>query len=182
MMTLSQEDGQLFYKLWMPLLDFVNGKYQINKKLKSIATAKNLNPGEVKEIANKLWENVRVIDEYLNENTKLQEDHRAIISSWKRCIQGRFVMERHLKNGTIFISMEDEKVYQVSGIISSWEEMFFGAPMPLMVEASFLPFRDVIISDGLVIPYNIFIGGGMKKMFKDVYMAAKKNGEICRSL
>ena len=91
-------------------------------------------------------------------------------------------MERHLKKGTIFISLENEEVYQVSGIISSWEEMFFGAPMPLIIEATFMPFRDVIISDGLVMPYNILIGGGMKRMFKDSYMAAKKSGQIHRSL
>ena len=24
-MTLSKEDGQLYYKLWLPLLDYVNG-------------------------------------------------------------------------------------------------------------------------------------------------------------
>lgn len=77
-------------------------------------------------------------------------------------VQGKFMMERHLKKGTIFISLEDEEVYQVSGIISSWEEMFLGAPMPLMLEATFMPFRDVIISDGLVMPYNILVGGGMK--------------------
>ena len=91
-------------------------------------------------------------------------------------------MERHLKKGTIFISVENEEVYQVSGITSSWEEMFYGAPMPLMLEATFMPFRDVIISDGLVMPYNILIGSGMKRMVKDVYMAAKKNGRIHRTL
>lgn len=52
-MTLSHEDGQLFYKLWLPLLDFVNKKYKINSKLKSIATAKSLNPADVKEVADK---------------------------------------------------------------------------------------------------------------------------------
>jgi hypothetical protein len=121
-------------------------------------------------------------ERYLKENNDLPEDHRKIIQSWKRRVQGRFMMERHLKNGTIFISMEDGEVYQVSGIISSWEEMFFGAPMPLIIEATFMPFRDVIISDGLVMPYNILIGGGMKRMFKDSYMAAKKSGQIHRSL
>jgi len=90
-------------------------------------------------------------------------------------------MERHLKKGTIFIS-EDEKVYQVSGIISSCEEMFFGAPLPLFMKATFIPFRDVIISDGLVIPYNIAIGTNMKKQFQNVYMNAKKNGVVIRSL
>lgn len=97
-------------------------------------------------------------------------------------IQGTFLMERHLKKGTIFISFENEEVYQVSGITSRWEEMFYGAPMPLMLEAAFMPFRDVIISDGLVMPYNILIGSGMKRMVKDVYMAAKKNGRIHRTL
>ncbi len=92
------------------------------------------------------------------------------------------MMERHLKKGTIFISMENEEVYQVSDIISSWEEMFFGAPMPVILEATFMPFRDVIISDGLVIPYNIIVGGGMKRMFKDIYMNAKKNGRIQQRL
>lgn len=53
-MTLSQEDGQLYYKLWMPSLDFVNETYVINKEIKDMANAKSLNPAEVKEIANKL--------------------------------------------------------------------------------------------------------------------------------
>ena len=73
-------------------------------------------------------------------------------------------------------------MYQVSGIISSWEEMFYGAPMPLVIEATFMPFRDVIISDGVVLPYHILIGGGMNRVFKDIYMEAKKNGQIHRSL
>lgn len=181
-MTLSQEDGQLYYRLWMPLLDYVNGKYRINQKLKSMATAESLNPMEVKKVANKLWSDVSVIDDYLEENANLPEEHKEIILSWKRRIQGRFLMERHLKKGTIFISMDNEEVYQVCGIISSWEEMFFCAPMPLMLEATLMPFRDVIISDGLVIPYNIIIGGGMKRMFKDVYMTAKKDGRIHHTL
>lgn len=181
-MTLSQEDGQLYYKLWRPLLDFVNRTYGINKKLKNMAEAKNLDPAEVKEVANKLWSEVEIIDRYIKEIPELPKEHKEIIQGWKRRIQGKFIMERHLKKGTIFISMEDEQVYQVSGIISSWEEMFYGAPMPLIVEATFIPFRDVIISDGLVIPYNIMLGGGMKRMYKDVYMAAKKSGQIQRSL
>ena len=181
-MTLSQEDGQLYYKLWLPLLDFVNRKYRVNSKLKNIATAKELDPAEVKKVANKLWSDVAIIDDYLKERVDLPEEYKEIIRSWKRRVQGKFMMERHLKKGTIFISLEDEEVYQVSGIISSWEEMFYGAPMPLMIDATFMPFQDVIISDGLVMPYNILVGGNMKRMLRDAYMAAKKSGQIHRSL
>jgi hypothetical protein len=89
------------------------------------------------------------------------------------------VLERYLKKGSIFISMEDEKVYQVSGIISSWEEMFLYGPLPLMLEAIFMPFKDVIISDGLFTPYNIMIGNNMARTLKKVYMVAKSL-EYCK--
>ena len=70
MNTLTPEDGQLFYKLWLPLLDFVNRKFKIDKRLKSMATAKILDPKDVKKVADKLWENVQVIDEYLDESVQ----------------------------------------------------------------------------------------------------------------
>jgi len=181
-MTLSQEDGQLYYKLWLPLLDFVNQKYHINEELENMATAKGLNPVEVKEVADKLWSDVGIIDLYLEEHPELAENNRDIILGWKRRIQGQFIMERHLKKGTIFISMDDQEVYQVKGIISSWDEMFYGASLPMVIEVTFIPFRDVIISDGLVMPYNIIVGSGIKRRMKNIYMDAKKNNRIHRSL
>lgn len=181
-MKLSTEDGQLFYKLWLPLLDYVNEKYKVNEGAAKMAGAERMNPEEVKAVADKLWDDVTVIDEYLSGQSDMPQEHRAIISGWKRRIRGRFVLERHLKKGSILISMEDEKVYQVSGIISSWEEMFPFGPMPLMLEATLMPFKDVIISDGLIMPYNVIIGGNVARSLKEVYMAAKKSGTIHRTL
>ena len=181
-MTLSDRDAKLFYELWLPLLDYVNETCKVNKKVKNLETGENLNPQEVKEIANVLWDDVSLIDRYLMGVGKgISDANKEIIRSWKRRIKGRFVMERHLKKGTIFVA-EDSKVYQVQGIVSSWEEMLWGAPMPLLMEATFMPFRDVIISDGLVIPYNVVIGKNMALQFKDIYMGAKKNGMIIKTL
>ena len=75
-MTLSQEDGQLYYRLWLPLLDYVNGKYRVKRKLKSMATAKELAPADVKAVANKLWSEVTIIDDYLKENDHFGLDIR----------------------------------------------------------------------------------------------------------
>jgi len=177
-MTLSKEDGQLFYKLWLPLLDYVNEKYSINTRMKHMAGAKSLYPNEVKEIADKMWDDVSVIDDYLRECTDILEQHQSILLSWKRRIRGTFVLERHLKKGSIFISMDDEQVYQVSGIISSWEEMFPFTPLPIIVEATFMPFKNVIISDGLIMPFTISIGHNMASGLKDIYRNAKKNDSI----
>lgn len=182
-MTLSPEDAKLFYQLWLPLLDYVNEKKKVNE-LKNIATAKTLEPTKVKEVANALWNEVGMIDEYLVEKTseEMTRDEREILTSWKRCVQGRFLIERHLKKGTIFIATDTEEVYQVLGITSTWEEMYYGARLPLMVGATFIPFRENIISDGLVMTYNVIIGSGIKRSLKDIYMSAKKSGTIHQSL
>lgn len=182
-MTLSETDAKVYYKLWFPLLEYVNKKRRINS-LKGLATSSSLDPAKVKEIAQSMWDDVSIIDEYLADKAAkdLSEEEREIVSGWKRCVQGRFIMERHLKKGTIFVSMETEEVYQVSGIISSWEDMFYGAPMPFMVDATFIPFKDVIISDGIVIPYNVILGNGIRSRYKDIYMNAKKNARIHNTL
>ena len=153
------------------MLDYVNKKNGINENLKEMAGAEGLDPNDVKVVANKLWEDVAVIDEYLVEHAdELPEEHRTIVEGWKRKVSGRFVLERHLKKGSVFISMEDGKVYLVSGINSSWEEMFFYRPAPIMMQATLILFKNVIISDGLVMPYNIMIGRNMAREFKDIYI------------
>ena len=181
-MKLSEEDGRLYYDLWLPLLDYVNGKHGVRKEVKKMANASNLNPEDVKAVANKMYEDVTIIDEYLSLHEELPEEHRAIIASWKKCIRGRFIMERHLKKGSMLISITDETVYQVIGIMSSLEEMFWYASTPMMIEATLLPFKEFIITDGLVVPFNIHFGGNMTRNLKDIYRSAKNNDEIVTSL
>lgn len=70
-------------------------------------------------------------------------------------VRGDFILERNLKSGSIFISAKTEEVYLVSGIISSWEEIFYYRSPPIMLSAVLILFRDVIIFDGLVSAYNV---------------------------
>lgn len=176
--VLPAEDADLFYRIFFPLLDFVNEKLQIND-LKDLGAQKELDASAVKDIANKVWEDVSLIDEYLTtQGASLPQDHQAILKSWKRCVNGRFVLERNLKNGAILISLDDSSVYQVRGIKSSFEEMYYYRPLPVMLAAALLPFKGVVITDGLMATMNIFIGSGMKKQFKDIYTTAKRRNQI----
>lgn len=93
-----------------------------------------------------------------------------------------FIIERHLKKGSVFIRAEDEEVYLVSGIISSWDEVICGRPLPVVLKAVLIPFKNVIISDGLVVTHNLFFGKNMRSEFKDIYLSAKKNQSIHKSL
>lgn len=182
-MTLNKEDAELFYELWFPLLDFVNKKFAVNPQMGKIYGAKASDPNEVKEVANVLWDNVQVIDEYLEAHrTALSDEHRSIIEGFKRRIADDFILERHLKSGSVFISSHTNEVFLVSGIISSWEEIFYYRNPPIMLNAVLLPFRNVIISDGLVLPYNASFGKGYSSGFKDIYMTAKKLGLLHKNL
>ena len=135
-----------------------------------------------KLVSDVLWADVRIIDEYLRNVDGISDSDRELITSWKHCISGQFILERILKKGAILISAEYEEVYQVSGIVSTWDEMFGYARLPLMIRATLIPFGDVIISDGLIQTYNVIIGGNMARSFKDTYMMAKKTGLIHRQL
>lgn len=67
-----------------------------------------------------------MIDEYLEKCcSEFSEERRSIIERWKRGICDDFILESNLKSGLIFISAHTEEVYLVSGIISSWEEIFY---------------------------------------------------------
>ena len=56
--------------------------------------------------------------------------------------------------------------------------MLRNAPMPTLIGATLLPYKNVIISDGLVSVMPIIFGPNSKADFKEIYMDAKKNGKI----
>ena len=181
-MKLSETDGKRFYDLWFPLLDYVNEKRGVNSNLKDIGFWDHLDLAEVKEVSDVLWADPGLIEKYLDDVEDMADNDRDLIRSWTRCISGRFILERILKKGAILISIDDEEVYQVSGITSTWEEMFSFARLPVIIHATLMPFDDVIISDGLILTYDVIVGNNMAKWCKATYMMAKKNGLIHRQI
>lgn len=177
-MTLDKENAALFYRLWFPLLAYVNRKYHVisdAEAAEAIEQGEGIDAYDAKEIAAYLWSHACVIDEYLAA-VDLPHEHSEIIAGWKRCKPGRYILERHLKKGSVFISAEDGAVFVVKGLYSSWKEML--GECPVLLDAVLIPFRDCIISDGLVMPYAIRFGKGAIGDFKDAYMYAKKNNAI----
>ena len=75
--TLSESDGNLFYKLFLPMLDYVNDRFQIVSGLHDIAGAKSLELSKVKKIADRIWQDTELIDEYAA-NRELPGDHKEM--------------------------------------------------------------------------------------------------------
>lgn len=178
-MRLEQSDAELFYRLWFPLLDFVNSKYHVCPETEKIDQTTGVDACDAKVIADYLWSHTGVIEEYL-EVSKLPDEYAQVVAGWKRCKPGRYILERHLKRGSVFISAKDGTVYIVKGLFSTWAEML--GESPVLLDAVLIPFRGSIISDGLVVPYNIHFGKGATDDFKEVYMNAKRNQTIQLSI
>ena len=185
--TLSPEDRKTFFRLFIPLLDFTNQKYEINEYLSEDLRMGRPDTQELKEVADVLWENPETIDEYIEATEKqfgLEEADRRLLEGWRYPVSGRFILERHLSKGSIFIDAENTetmKVYLVKGLTEPWSEMLADFRPPILLRATLIPFGNCIISDGLVYPHNIIFGSGAKSDFKDLYMNAKQNGKIITS-
>ena len=113
-MTLSQEDGKLYYKLWMPLLDFVNRTYGTNKKLKNMAEAKNLDPAEVKEVADGLYDQLQKAGvEVIYDDRNVRPGEMFADADLLGVPIRVVVSPRNLKNGCIEISTRDKSVKEM---------------------------------------------------------------------
>lgn len=176
-MKVSEAEADLFFELMWSLQYFVNSKERIIPSVKTLKKYTNLPMEEKLKVRNALFENAAVIDDFVRENPeKLSEEKLKIVSGWKNFVAGKFYIERLLKKYAVFIS--GEKVYGVLGLYQGLDEIIHPSYLPVLVEATLLPFKGRVIYDGIVIPYNVAFGSGIRADLKDTYMEAKRDGAI----
>lgn len=183
-MNLSTPDIELFYKLNGSLLAFAN------RELKIVAAG--IAPDQVRKqpvqqvaaLRDSCYEKPQIFEQYLPANPdRLPAEELAIVASWRLRITGDFYIVRHLKAYTVFLSAkEPTRLYGVLGLIDPLEAVMRGAPLPLMVKATLLPFRDRIIYDGLLNTYRISFGGGIRRSINSTYSRIKEREGIIETL
>jgi hypothetical protein len=128
-----------------------------------------------------LWKSLELIGSYVKENPDgLSPEELSIICKWQGFIAGDFYVFRYLKSHTVFIG--DSQVYRVLGLHESLEDIFYGRPLPIYIEAILLPFKGKIIYDGQCQLYNIHFGPGVRSGLNEQYMKAKHNKLIIATL
>ena len=113
-------------------------------------------------ISRVLWQHPEVIDEYIAESdgssiaaedrdaVHLTEADSRIILSWKQFISGKFAVVEHHANGSTLIDVETNNVYRVKGITDPIEILVRGFNLPVIIQTTLLPFKDVIVTSGHV--------------------------------
>jgi hypothetical protein len=127
-----------------------------------------------------LWADDNLREQILAEGAVgLGDAERELVASWRHRVSSSFIVFRHLKKHSIFLS---KSAYAVLGIYTPLEVML--AQVPMYVNAVLLPFRDVIITDGTIESPGLHIsfGGGARRIFREQYNEARDDGRIVTAL
>ncbi len=166
----------------LPLQFFVNEKLDVLPEIETFEEYLKVSTEEKYKVRNALFKNVALMDDFIDENPQdFPMKELAIVSKWKKFIEGDFFIERYLKNHAVFISV-DEEVYAVCGLTESLLDYFPKFVLPVQLKAILLPFQNKIVIDGFFVQYRLIFGSGIKKELKEIYNKAKSADKIIKNL
>lgn len=183
-MMLSIEDVKQFFRLHRALMFFVNRTLQvIDKEVATPEAYSSLPPTSRIKVHQALLERRDLIDAFVAENPfGFDEDDRAILRSWNDLVTGKFLAFRQLRKHMIFLTTEEPVIaYGVVALFDPFEAIF-GPDLPQMLATTLLPFKGMIVYDGLVTAYSITFGGGYRRGLNESYQEAKERFGVVESL
>jgi len=183
-MNLSTEDTQLFYKLHWSLLAYANQHLKIMPPVASFEEIGQPPIEQVAQLRNALHDKLDLLEQFVAENPPgFSPQELAIIASWRHCVRGDFYILRYLKPYAVFLSgQEPTHLYGVLGLFDPIEMVTQNFPLPVLVKATLLPFRQHIIYDGILNFYSIFFGGGIRGDLNETYSRLKEREGIIEQL
>ena len=178
-MLLPPEEASLFIPLYSSLIGFAAGRLGGVADIVDVETFMHASNETRAGARDKLLSNITLIDDFVHTNPyQFPERDLSHLLKLKHFISGKFFIERDLKNYTIFLKDDEPpKAYGVFGLTDEIVEML-PYPLPVFVSAVLLPWKGQIICDGLILTYNLILGGGIRKNLKDTYRQAKELGII----
>ncbi len=182
-MTLAPDETERFYRIWWHLLSYVNAHVRVVSKLPSDPADGSVDPGDALKVREALWREDPVRERFLTENPAgLSPEDLALVRSWSRRVAGRFYIYRHLKKHTVVLTTSGgPRAYGVLGLVSPLSEVLWHPP-PVLVEMVLLPFEDRITYDGLITPYRITFGPGIRSSLNETYRQARECGGVSTTL
>jgi hypothetical protein len=183
-MLLEPQDVELFFKLHRSLMFFVNQRLKVlPDDIASPDEFSSLSPEVRLKVRDAFLQHTEFIQHFVEENpTDLTDDELDIVRSWQHLVHGKFYVFRELKQYTVFLSTTSPAIaYGVLALSQPFEELV-GPYLPVLAQTVLLPFKDMIVYDGLLNAYRISFGPGIRRSLNDSYKEAKARNGIVTSL
>jgi hypothetical protein len=183
-MILEPSERERLFRISWPLLHFTNQELQIFPKL---TTAPSDRPPSTMEAAHRirtaLWKDPVILQRFTKENPyALPAEDLAVAASWEHRVEGTFFVFRHLKRHTILIDESDPpRAFAVHGLTDPISAIL-GPDLPVAVQAVLLPFEEKIVYDGLLAPYPVIFGSGIRHSLKEAYDRIRERDAVIASL
>lgn len=170
---LSKQDAKLFYKIYFGLLEFTNNKYKIKSNLK-IYNRLGVNPYELKEIIEKFWDNkdAIVLEFCMSNPYKFNKEELHITNEFKKGFRDLVIIAKFEKEYTAV--MNKDKTYMIKGINDNLDNIISYKDLPQPVMTSIIPFKNVLIYDGLLMELGIKLGNDFDKVIEEEYVNSIK--------
>lgn len=165
---LTYDQVKHFYRLWFGVLQFVNEQQKLVPAMLGKDFSSGVSTKDALKIAGFIWTHTEIFDDF-SKAEKLNQIDSAIIIGWQKYhCSGKFYIVRHLKDGAVFLSTEENaKAYLVKGLVDSLEDMWPKQSLPLMLETVLMPFENVITTCGLFYLSNVFFGGNISREIRE---------------
>src|SRR5215472_507472 len=183
-MLLSPQDVELCFKLHRSLMFFVNQRLRVLPD--DVASPEEFSslPPEVRlKVRDAFLKHTDLIQQFVEENpAHLTGDELDIVRSWRHLVAGKLYIFRELKKYTVFLSTDPQPVaYGVLALLQPFEELV-GPYLPVLTETVLLPFKGMIVYDGLMTSYRISFGPGIRRSLNESFKDAKARHGIVTSL
>jgi hypothetical protein len=182
-MVLPPQETERFYRIWFPLLNYVNAERRLLPSFPAAPGEATVAPADAAVLRDALWEDDALRERFLADNpAELPPADLALVASWRHRLAGRFFIERYLKRHTIFLSESTPvRAFGVLGLVAPVEEIV-GPYLPIYVQAVLLPFEGRIVYDSLLAPYAIAFGPGIRGDLKEAYRDAQEREGVITTL
>lgn len=166
---LSEEDGILFYKVFMPFLEYAAFYYNLD--FDHFDNSYNVHDAYKIFDACSL-DKFSIVDNYIKDTNNLPSEHKEILYGLKKFIKGAFTVYKHTKDGSLFY--DGKSFYLVKGIQTHLEHMDQLKQTPCICMTMLIPFKDKITYNGLIAPMGT-LGPNITKQVNDEYRKKKYN-------
>lgn len=179
-----QEAKKVFHLL--DTLDiFVTNELRILDQVKKEGKPVELNAFR-KKVRDCWYANPNLIDGFIQSQTgqNLTEEEKQILIGWKHRNTETFVCIKYCAQYAVFKSMNnnDDNYYAVLALTDDFDQLLPYHKPPYMLNTALLPYKDVIIWDGLITTHGISFGKGIRESFNDEYQRIKKENRIISKL